>query len=457
MKRPVAMFATLALAAVAAACGGQTAAPRPQWVVVIATDAPVPQLGDRLLVELLGAAGNAACTGCRRLFGMAGPEAWPLSFGIPDPGGVGLRLRVRLFRSDHSDAGGSPFGALTIDAVGLLPDTHDDVRRVSLALFAACAGVPADVAGARSCDPRSGALVPRTLDDDEATTRPAPGSFASAQTTPCPRAAPEGMVCIEGGLFARGSATFELDENRPGRSVPERLVRLSPFAMDRTEMTVKATRELVRKTGIDRPVQRSADAPVCTYTLEPGDFEDYPVNCITRARAAAACEARGARLPTEAEWEFAAGDRDQEKRYPWGADPDVCRHAVVGRARVPIEGDEVAGSSTVCRGSAGAPPVPFGPRPVTEGDDVTALGLRHMGGNVGEWLADQFAPYDGHCSDGPSVLVDPRCDKAEEPVFLTRGGSWNQPPYQAQTTFRSPYGADLAVVQLGFRCAQSLQ
>ncbi len=453
MRRPLAI---LGLAAIAAACGGRTADPRPQWVVAIATDAPVPQLGDRLLVELLGPDGNAACTGCRRLFGMPGPEAWPLSFGIPDPGGVGLRLRVRLFRADHSDAGGSPFGALTVDAVGLLPDTQDDVRRVSLSLFAACAGVAADVAGARSCDPQSGALVPRTLDDDRATTRPAPGSFAPARKTPCPRAAPEGMVCVEGGLFARGSATFELDESRSSRAVPERLVRLSPFAMDRTEMTVRAMRDLVQKTGIDRPVQRSVDAPVCTYTLEPGDLEDHPVNCITRARAASACAARGARLPSEAEWEFAAGDRDQEKRYPWGADPDACSHAIIGRARLPAEGDEIAGASTACRVSAGAAQVPFGPRPVTEGDDVNELGLRHMGGNVGEWIADQFAPYDGRCSDGPPVLVDPRCDKAEAPLFLTRGGGWNQRPYQAQTTFRATYAGDVAVVQLGFRCAASL-
>jgi len=80
-----------------------------------------------------------------------------------------------------------------------------------------------------------------------------------------------------------------------------------------------------------------------------------------------------------------------------------------------------------------------------------------MGGNVGEWVADQFAPYDGRCSDGPPVLVDPRCDKAEEPVsFLTRGGTWNGRPYQAQTTQRATYSGDLAVVQLGFRCAESL-
>ena len=369
----------------------------------------------------------------------AGPDAHP------DPA-------RRWFASFVSGIG---YVALTVDAVGLLPDTHDDVRRVSLSLLAACAGVAADVAGARSCDPGSGTLVPRTLDDERTAALPTPGSFASAQTAPCPRAAPDGMVCIEGGLFARGSATFELDETSPSRSVPERLVRLSPFAIDRTEMTVRAMRDLVRKTGIDRPVERSAEAPLCTYTLEPGDFEDYPVNCINRTRAAAACEARGGRLPTEAEWEFAAGDRDQEKRYPWGADPDACSHAIIGRARFPNEGDDVAGSSTACRGSL-AGGAPFGPRPVTEGDDVNALGLRHMAGNVGEWMADQFAPYDGHCSEGPTVLVDPRCDRAEQSVFLTRGGAWNQRPYQAQTTYRSTYDGDKAVVQLGFRCAQSL-
>lgn len=446
-------WVVVALAVGLACCGGEVAAARPQWVVDIHTDAPVPQLGDRLLVELLAADGSAACAGCRRLFGMSGPSAWPLSFGIPDDAGIaGVRLRVRLFRSDHSDAGAGPAGGVPIDVLASLPSTGGGVRRLELTLFTACAGVSADLKSSLTCDPATGALVARTL-EDAVPGAPLPGSFAPAQPVPCSRTPRDGMVCVEGGLFVRGSDMLPLGSSSEIASSPERLVRLSPFALDRAEMTVRAMRALVEAGVVETPGQRSASSPACTYTAAPDAFEEFPVNCVSRPRAIAACQAQGKRLPTEAEWEFAAGDRDQKSRYPWGADPDVCHYAIVGRGRVLGEGP--ADPSDLCRQTANA--LPWGPRPESENEgDVTALGIRHLGGNVSEWVADAAEAYDGPCSAGPPVLVDPRCDDAQSDVYVARGGSWALLPFFAQVSFRSTYRKDLSPYEVGFRCAESL-
>ena len=454
LARTTAQTILFATAAIATACGGQSADPRPQWVVDISTDAPVPQLGDRLLVELLAPDGAPACAGCRRLFGMPGPEAWPLSFGVPDETSAEVRLRVRLFRADRSDVGGAPLDGLTIDALARLERRGTEVRRVALTLATTCAGLAADVVRSRTCDPTTSELVDVRPLGDKTGNAPLPGSFAPAFATPCSRAPGEGMVCVEGGVFVRGNSAAVLDDAEVVKAAPERLVRVGPFALDRTETTVREMRALVAAGKVAAPRMRSPESSACTYTEAPGDFEDYPLSCVSRRSAARACEARGLRLPTEAEWEFAAGDGAQERRYPWGADPSVCRFAILGRGRSFTEG--AIDLSSICRARPDGPPLPWGPRPVTEGEDVTASGLRHMGGNLSEWVADQAGAYDGPCGAGPPLLVDPRCDEGELGLVLVRGGSWMLPPYRAQSVFRGTYRTDDGTPEVGFRCAESM-
>lgn len=450
MKSPASVLAALSSVLVAgAACGGRVGEARPQWIVHVHTDAPVPQLGDRLLVEILGADGASACSGCRRLLGVPGPAAWPLSFGIPDEGARDLRLRVRLFRADHSDAGGAPVGGLPIDVVGALPPTGGSVRHVHVVMWTACAGVAADVGRMLSCDPQRDDLAPAVLDED-GSRAPAAGSSPLARAAPCTRPAPGEMVCVEGGLFVRGNSMLVFDAESEARPTPERLVRVSPFFLDRNETTVREIRALVAK-GLLPPVRNtSTENPACTFTSEPGAFEDFPVNCISRELAEKSCVARGKRLPTEAEWEYAAGNRGDETTYPWGGDADVCRFAVVGRGRVE------AAETAVCRTRPDAEPLPWGPRPVSEGDDVTALGVRHLAGNLSEWVADAFAPYDESCPAGRRVLEDPRCDAGLPDRYLVRGGSWPFQPLSARIFNRGVYRSPAANIETGVRCAQSM-
>lgn len=453
MKARVAM-AVVALVS-AGACGGEVGDARAQWVLHVRTDAPVPQLGDRLLVELLGEDGQPACPGCRRLFGLPSASTWPLSFGVPDLGGRPLRLRLRLFRADHSDVGGMPVEGLPIDLVAALPPTRGELVHVHATLSAACAGVAADPVGGLTCDPASASLVSVVLPVGTGEGGPTPGSFALAAKTPCRAAPAADMTCIEGGLYVRGEVRVTTVFGGSMRAVPERLVRISPFAIDRTEMTVRAMRALVSAGAVAAPTSRETD-PACTYTATAGAYEDYPVNCVTRERAAEACRARGLRLPTESEWEFAAGSRDEERLYPWGADPDACGFTVIGRGRTgELEGGY--DDSTVCRTFANEMLSPFGPRPVGESLDVTAQGVHDLGGNVAEWVLDAPQAYDGPCNAGPRILTDPQCVEPSATLrAVARGGDWSALPSNAAVGHRQAVLASPGTIQVGFRCVVSL-
>ena len=72
-------LAAIATLSTLAACEAEPPV-RPQWTVTIASDARLPQFGDRLRVELLDDEGELACEGCRRVFGLVDSSSLPLSF-----------------------------------------------------------------------------------------------------------------------------------------------------------------------------------------------------------------------------------------------------------------------------------------------------------------------------------------------------------------------------------------
>lgn len=238
------------------------------------------------------------------------------------------------------------------------------------------------------------------------------------------------MVCIPGGVLLLGSPRYAM-EDPDLRPTPEQLVVLDPFFLDADELTVGVVTELVAAGLVASPPEQT---PVsgCTYGGDPL----LPMTCIDRATAGALCAALGKRLPTEAEWEYAASNASLETRFPWldeGSEP--CAQAVVdqrhGRCR---STGEVLG------------PIPGGaPR------DVTLLGVRNLAGNVSEWVADDFVP----CSDSacwgaePTLRVNPLCSTNGVPVV--RGASWVDVPALLDVSLRS--GAIAPSVSIGFRCA----
>lgn len=159
--------------------------------------------------------------------------------------------------------------------------------------------------------------------------------------------------------------------------------------------------------------------------VQPG-FDQHPVNEVTWHGARAFCAWRGARLPTEAEWEAAA--RGQEGRiYPWGSEPPTPERAVYARRSNETE--------------------PVGSRPAGR----TPEGVDDLAGNVAEWTSTLYRPYPYRPDDG-------REDPEAQGERVTRGGDhvFDSAPEKLRAAFRAGFSRAVAVGHrhIGFRCAQ---
>ena len=375
-------------------CGGEALDARPQWLIRLGTDAPVPQFGDRVLIEILDESGALACGGCSRQIGLSADTAWPLSFGI-DTEDAPLIIRVRLYRTTRTDASGLPTAEGAIDALGRLSHAPSGVEQAALALPMSCFGVPADPLAATSCDPVSGMPAAARELADEAL--PRPGSWPPAAQVPCPLEPDEGMTCVPGGAFLLGgdATVAVLDEQR---TLPEQLVQLPPFAIDTDEVTVEQIRGLRNEGKLSLvPQHHNADENseeyACTYLGDDRDDNDaLPIGCVSWALADAACRAMHKRLPTEAEWEWAAGNLTLESKHPWlddAAHPCEMARVGVGRFANELPDTLLHSESTVCRRSPDDWLLEGPPR---EGDENLAS-IRALGGSMSEWTADAFIAY----------------------------------------------------------------
>jgi formylglycine-generating enzyme len=441
----------LALAAVLSLASCEDAEARPQWLVHLSTDAPLPGFGDRLRIDVLDEDG-ALCATCSRVFDTGG-DALPLSFGIePREDGAPRFLRARLYRAENTDDAGEPDGPM-IDLLGALPPLGDGLTEVRATLGLTCFGRPADVASLKSCDPDTGeALAAVVLELGDSSTLPAPGSFAGGDV-PCGGDAPDGMVCIPGGTFLMGSRSF-IPFGPAFDPVPEQLVQLSPFWLDVAELDIQTARDSVAKAA-SPPTMRGLANPDCLYTLEPGDDELASVNCVNRQTAAELCEKQGKRLPTEAEWEFAAVARTNDAPYPWKpAGPvttkEICEHAIVARG---------AFNDSTSRLCVLAIDAEVGP--VTGGAplDVTELGVRNMAGNMGEWVADDFSVYSDDICWGDAITLrkDPPSCTADATLGVLRGGDWEGITYNAHGFARRSGVTSAYAPNVGVRCARDIE
>jgi formylglycine-generating enzyme required for sulfatase activity len=440
--RPILGWLACALATSWTACIAPEV--RGQWLVTVRTDAPIPLVGDRVLLEVTKENGELACNDCRRFVDVHEPTAFPVTFGIAPATGQGsVRIRARLYRTRSVGPAGTPPPSTTIDAVARLPNASAapaSPERVALELRMRCFGIAADAD--RSCNPATGTLadvgdVARGDGDPNVV----PGAWTKENTAPCdPTQAPAGMACGPTGLFFLGSA---LDPSEP----TERLVRLDAYYMDLDEFSVGRARKLVTQGKVaSEPMAFAAttEAEWCTWHgVQDATHDANALNCVTPALAGAMCAAEGKSLPTEAELAGVAKNGELETRFPWGDDDDVCAHAVVAR------GSAFKGEPVDCRTGLSTP---VGPEPLdTPTTDVNGRGIRRLGGNLSEWAVDDYALLTAPCWSAPPVLENPRCKVSGPAVAVIRGGFWDGLRGFAQSYFRSA-ARPAASRSIGFRC-----
>lgn len=177
-----------------------------------------------------------------------------------------------------------------------------------------------------------------------------------------------------------------------------------------------------------------------TWTDEPGDNEALPMNCLTWYHAFAFCAWDGGRLPTDAEWEFAAAGGSEQRVYPWSQPPDAT--AIDSTyATYACLGDGSAALDCVR-----ADILPVGAHPKGRG----RWGHMDQAGSMWEWVLDWYQVKP------PVPCID--CASLDEvlPDRVYRGGSFDQTDALLVTSYRylnSPRTADYTY---GVRCARGL-
>lgn len=231
----------------------------------------------------------------------------------------------------------------------------------------------------------------------------APQAAAGSKQPP----APDGMVFVPGGTFKMGRNDGEALER------PAHIVGVKPFFIDRTEVTNEEYQRFISAT------KRRAPSHWIGGKIPNGQMK-LPVVNVSWNDARAYARWAKKRLPTEAEWEFAARGTDG-RVYPWGNPwkPDYANSGQGKKGRILEVGSYAPGAG------------PFG-----------AL---DMCGNVWEWTASDFKDYPG--SKTPSAL-------AGEGLKVIRGGAYDATPKNSTTTYRGAVSPDRAFAKTGFRCVR---
>ncbi len=265
-------------------------------------------------------------------------------------------------------------------------------------------------------------------------------------------------ILVPGGTFPMGDPSIM-------GATPEHTVTVSSFNLDKYEVTVGRFRKFVEAyssfvisagqgahplipgSGWDSSWSRAkdqaglqsllkCDSTYGTWSDTVGGNENKPINCVDWYHAFLFCYWDGARLPTEAEWEYAAAGGDENRQYPWGsANPNLNSLAVFNCL---ADGSPEGQCSANDLPNVGHVPAGAG-----------RWGHMDLGGSVREWGLDWQASY----SEEPCVDC---ANVAPGYARVLRGGWWMIDSEYLQSAARYDNDPDERNVFSGFRCARAL-
>jgi formylglycine-generating enzyme len=264
-----------------------------------------------------------------------------------------------------------------------------------------------------------------------------------------------GMIEIPGGPFLMGS------RSGPPSEKPAHQVTVSSFWIDRHEVTVADFARFVAATGYVTEAERFGQSAV--FDIEAGGWQmvdgaswrepegpgsvarpDEPVTQVSWNDAASYARWAGKRLPSEAEWEYAARGGADGSTYAWGEElaPRGAHLANIWQGTFPSV-------NTGADGFLRRAPVGSFPK--------NSFGLFDMAGNVWEWCGDWFE--EGYYA--AAAASDPKAGNPKGPAAgeerVIRGGSWMCSENFCQgyrVAARSHATPDSAMNNLGFRCVR---
>ena len=223
--------------------------------------------------------------------------------------------------------------------------------------------------------------------------------------------APEGMVLIPGGTYFMGSN----DHQRIAK--PKHPVTIDPFYMDTHEVSNQEYHQFCMSTGHKLPEFWGMEI------YKSGlNYPDHPVVGVSQFNATEYAEWAGKRLPTEAEWEYAARADVEDISYPYG------EKAHRSRARF---NDPLAEKGPVKTGS-------YSPN---------SFGLYDMSGNAWEWVSDWFS--EDYFQESPETNP---AGPSQGSFRVLRGGGWHSGPGCTSVHHRNGLPTHWVDIAGGFRC-----